>query len=73
MFIYNLHLICVYVYVWQFLLLFWLKVVIYVWVKSSFWKGQMYVAVAQGNIQGKSRFTMAEGGMLVSDKRSVEG
>ena len=32
----------------------------------------MYVAMAQGNIQGKSRFTMAEGGMLVSDKRSIE-
>ena len=41
----------------------------------------MYVAVAVGSIQGKSRFTvaegewsnstMAEGGMLVSNKNSV--
>ena len=49
---------------------------------SSSWKGLMYVAVAVGNIQGKSRFTVAEGesrnstvaegGMLVSNKNSVK-
>ena len=49
---------------------------------SSSWKGLMYVAVAVGNIQGKSGFTVsegelrnstvAEGGMLVSNKSSVK-
>ena len=52
------------------------------WVKCSIWKGQIYVAVALGNIQGKSRFTVTEGesknstvtegGMLVSNKSSVK-
>ena len=47
--------------------------------KSSIWKGLMYVTVAVGNIQGKSRFTategesrystVAEGGMFVSHCR----
>ena len=32
----------------------------------------MYVAVAVGNIQGKSRFTVAEGEMLVFNKNSVK-
>ena len=55
---------------------------VYVWVRSSIWKGLMYVAVAVGNIQGKSGFTVsegelrnstvAEGGMLVSNKSSVK-
>ena len=50
--------------------------------KSTIWKGLMYVAVAVGDIQGKSRFTVAEGesrhstgaegGMLVSNKNSVK-
>ena len=29
--------------------------------KCSIWKGQMYIPVAVGNIQGKRRFTVAEG------------
>ena len=55
---------------------------VYIWVKSSMWKGQMYVAVVVGNIHGKSRFivvegesknsTVAEGGMLVFNKNSVK-
>ena len=53
---------------------------VYVWVKSSVWKGWMYATVAVGSIQGKSRFTVAEGksrnstegGMLISNKNSVK-
>ena len=33
----------------------------YVWVKSSAWTGYVYVAVAVGGIQGKSRFIVAGG------------
>ena len=50
--------------------------------KSSIWKGLVYVAVAVNNIQGKSRFTVAEGesrnstvaegGMFLSNKNSVK-
>ena len=50
--------------------------------KSSIWKGLICVPVAVGYIQGKSRATVAEGesrnstvaegGMLVSNKNSVK-
>ena len=50
--------------------------------KSSTWKGLMCVPVAVGYMQGKSRAivaegesknsTVAEGGMLVSNKNSVK-
>ena len=55
---------------------------VYAWVESSVWKGQIYVAVVVGSIQGKSRFPVAEGQSrnstvelgerLVSDKNSVK-
>ena len=55
---------------------------VYAWVKSSIWKGLICVPVAVGYIQGKSRATVAEGesrnstvaegGMLVSNKNSVK-
>ena len=32
----------------------------------------MFVAVAVGSIQGKSRFIKAESGILISDKNSVK-
>ena len=83
MYISNLYVICVDVYVVSSSYCFdWKLQFVYVWVKISIWKDWIYVAVAVGSIQGKSRFavaggesrnsTVAVGGTLVFNKNSFK-